>query len=50
MDSWTCGTGTYFIRAFEEKYGRKKEQRDDDMDVLVFRREAIISVGGFIAT
>lgn len=38
-----------FIRAFEEKYGRKKEQKDDDMDVATYRREAIISVGGFIA-
>lgn len=38
-----------FIRAFEEKYGRKKEQKDDDMDVAAYRREAIISVGGFIA-
>lgn len=37
-----------FIRAFEEKYGRKKEQKDD-MDVATYRREAIISVGGFIA-
>ena len=38
-----------FIRAFEEKYGRKKEQKDDDMDVATYRREAIISVSGFIA-
>ena len=38
-----------FIRAFEEKYGRKKEQKDDDMDVATYRREAIISGGGFIA-
>lgn len=38
-----------FVRAFEEKYGRKKEAKNDDMDVATYRREAIISVGGFIA-
>ena len=38
-----------FIRAFEEKYGRKKEEKLEDMDVATYRREAIISVGGFIA-
>ena len=38
-----------FICAFEEKYGRKKEQKGDDMDVATYRREAIISIGGFIA-
>ena len=37
-----------FVRAFEEKYGRKKEAKND-MDVATYRREAIISVGGFIA-
>ena len=38
-----------FIRAFEDKYGRKKEHKPEDMDVATYRREAIISVGGFIA-
>lgn len=38
-----------FVRAFEEKYGRKKEAKNDDMDVATYRRETIISVGGFIA-
>ena len=38
-----------FIRAFEDKYGRKKENKPEDMDVATYRREAIISVGGFIA-
>ncbi|WP_296826187.1 cation-translocating P-type ATPase [uncultured Megasphaera sp.] len=38
-----------FIRAFEDKYGRKKENKPEEMDVATYRREAIISVGGFIA-
>ncbi|MGN0948369.1 MAG: heavy metal translocating P-type ATPase [Megasphaera sp.] len=38
-----------FVRSFEDKYGRKKEEKRDDVDIATYRREAILSVGGFIA-
>ncbi len=37
-----------FVRAFEARYGKKKEEKKD-WDVAAYRREAVISVGGFIA-
>ncbi len=37
-----------FVRSFEAKYGKKKEEKKE-WDVAAYRREAIISVGGFIA-
>lgn len=37
-----------FVRSFETKYGKKKEEKKE-WDVAAYRREAILSVGGFIA-
>ncbi|MBF1327366.1 MAG: cation-translocating P-type ATPase, partial [Megasphaera micronuciformis] len=39
---------TRFIRQFEDKRGVKKEEKSD-LDASAYRREAILSVGGFIA-
>ena len=36
------------VRSFETKYGKKKEEKKE-WDVAAYRREAILSVGGFIA-
>ena len=36
------------VRSFEQKYGKAKEDKKE-WDVAAYRREAIISVGGFIA-
>lgn len=36
-----------FVRSFEAKYGKKKEEKKE-LDVAAYRREAILSVGGFI--
>lgn len=37
-----------FIRSFTDKYGKKQEEKKE-WDVAAYRREAILSVGGFIA-
>ena len=36
------------VRSFEQKYGKAKEDKKE-WDVAAYRREAMISVGGFIA-
>ena len=39
-----------FVRSYEEKYGKRKEsETEQEWDVAAYRREAIISIGGFIA-
>ena len=39
---------TQFVRTFENKRGVKREIKED-LDASAYRREAVLSVGGFIA-
>lgn len=39
-----------FVHSFERKYGRQQQyEADEDLDASAYRREAILSVGGFVA-